>query len=184
MAKIDEAVARYPNFVVHHFAGNYAKHFDDPMTAAGIESCGGSSARGGGTPSFVWEDGSFVTFRELKRQLGEKVMVILAYKGTNQANCDAMEKALHQRHISLPEDQRLFRGCGHGSCWPGKKTVAKGAPFPYYCATLLILCSLEEAGLRLGKKSDRGGKKRKRADDGAGASSKNFKNITSFFRRN
>ena len=118
----------------------------------------------------MWKDGSFVTFRELKKHLGEeKVRVILAYRGTNQVNCDAMEEALHQRHISLPEEQRLFRGCGHGSCWPGKKTVAKGAPFPYYCATLLILCSLEEAGLRLGKKSDRGGKKRKRADDGAGA---------------
>ena len=183
MAKIDKVIAEEKNFVVHHFNGSYAHHHV-PMTAAETESCKGSSARGGGTPSFVWKDGSFVTFRELKRQLGEKVMIILAYKGTNQANCDAMEKALHQRHISLPEDQRLFRGCGHGSCWPGKKTVAKGAPFPYYCATLLILCSLEEAGLRLGKKSDRGGKKRKRADDGAGASSKNFKSITSFFRRN
>ena len=135
-------------------------------------------------PIFRVERWKFRHLRELKRQLGEKVMVILAYKGTNQANCDAMEKKLHQLHIHLPKEQRLFRACGMGTCWPGHKVVERGAPFPYYCATLLIFCSLEEAGLRLGKKSDRGGKKRKRADDGAGASSKNFKSITSFFRRN
>jgi hypothetical protein len=152
------------------------------MPAAEIESCRGSSARGGGIPSFLWNDGRYVSFRQLKERLGEKVRVMLAYQGTNQANCDAMEAALHQRHFHLPKDRRLFRRIGMGSCWPGTKTVARGAPYPYYCATLLILCSLEDAGLRLGEESDRKGgkKKRKRAGghsgagdpDGAGASSK------------
>mmetsp|Transcript_14142 Transcript_14142/g.25919 ORF Transcript_14142/g.25919 Transcript_14142/m.25919 type:complete len:115 (-) Transcript_14142:474-818(-) len=83
----------------------------------------------------------------------KRVHLLPLYVGTNEVNCDEIEKSLHRRMQGLPKEQRLWRHPGHGTCCP--KDVAVGTPYPYYCGALIIRCSLEQAGLRLGIKADR-----------------------------
>jgi hypothetical protein len=157
--------------VVHHFVGSHANS-NTVEAAMNSEAVCGSSCRGNGTPSFLWENGDFVkSVKELEKRIPGQVRLKVAYEGVNELNCDEMEKALHQRHISLPKERRLFRKCGLGTC--RSRNVAPGTPYPYYCGTLLILCSLKDAGLRLGNESDRRGKKGPRnSSDGASSKSK------------
>ena len=138
--------------VVHHFVGSHANS-NTVEAAMNSEAVCGSSCRGNGTPSFLWENGDFVkSVKELEKRIPGQVRLKVAYEGVNELNCDEMEKALHQRHISLPKERRLFRKCGMGTC--RSRNVAPGTPYPYYCGTLLILCSLKDAGLRLGNESE------------------------------
>ena len=145
--------------VIHVYVGSYHDE-NSRHEAMLLESVASSSYRGYGVPSILTEGGKTLrNFSDLeslvagKTQKGGLVSCSLACSGTNSANIDNLEKGIHRRLLGvLPENQRMFKYAGQGTCRPN--SVELGAPYPYYLGILIVRCSLEDAGLRLGTQED------------------------------
>ena len=144
---------------VHAYVGSY--HDENSRHDAMLqESVGASSFRGYGVPNILTEGGETLTnYSALESLVAGKtrkaglVSCSLAHSGTNSANIDNLEKGIHSRLLGfLPQEQRMFKYAGKGTCRP--KSVELGVPYPYYLGILIVRCSLEDAGLRLGTEED------------------------------
>jgi hypothetical protein len=128
--------------------------------AVNFESMQSATYRGDGIPSVLKEDGERVgSLNDLKSRVAlmtkkpKLVSCYMAFDGTNSENVDRLEKEIQTRLMNiLPREQRMFKYAGMGSC--ESKSVPAGTPFPYYLGILIIKCSLQAAGLRLGTKDD------------------------------
>ena len=144
---------------VHAFVGS--SHDENSRHDAMLqESLGASSFRGYGVPNILTEGGetlpNYSALESLVAGNTRKAGLVscsLAHSGTNSANIDNLEKGIHSRLLGfLPQEQRMFKYAGKGTCRP--KSVELGVPYPYYLGILIVRCSLEDAGLRLGTEED------------------------------
>ena len=164
--KADELMATYfgdiesnKSVVVGVFVGGAGglKSLEDAVIHESMQS---TTYRGNGIPSVLKEDGERVgSLNDLKSLVASMtkkpklVSCYMAFNGTNSENVDRLEKEIQTRLMNiLPREQRMFKHAGKGTC--ESKSVPAGTPFPYYLGILIIKCSLQAAGLRLGTKDD------------------------------
>ena len=97
----------------------------------------------------------FVRYRDVSAH----VELFTPYSGTNCLNADGLEKRVQTKLMGWPQDRRMFRVAGAGTC-KGKR--AAGIPFPYYTCVLVCEQSMEQIGIRLATKKDHAPKRKRK----------------------